>query len=329
MPRPRRLPSDRGNARLKFLDRYVGIPVVAALGAWRRLRGRRAVPTDWRSIGLLKTAGIGDTVLLSGVINDVRAARPDARIVLFVGGTNAGFARLLRGYDELVVLPVRRPDRAIALLRARRLDILVDFGAWPRLDALFSALSGARATVGLRTPGQHRHFAHDVVIDHGSDHEVRNYRRLVRAVGVESSSPPAITAPDPMSAPARRADDYVVFHLWPGGANFDERSWPTVHWADLARAINASGYEVVLTGGPTDVASVDALVDARWGPLGPYTRCVASPMVPDGYLNLGFEQNRRYARCMEEITVAAVLEAFRDVVAQRLGDSGRGGESRA
>ena len=66
MSQPAQLQQDRGNARLKFLDRYAGIPVIAALGARRRLMGRRPVPADWKTIGLVKTVGIGDTVLLSG-----------------------------------------------------------------------------------------------------------------------------------------------------------------------------------------------------------------------------------------------------------------------
>ena len=50
------------------------------------------------------------------------------------------------------------------------------------------------------------------------------------------------------------ADQYVVLHLWPGGANFEERSWPVDRWRAVAEALNARGYDVVLTGGPGDVA---------------------------------------------------------------------------
>jgi ADP-heptose:LPS heptosyltransferase len=361
------LQEDRGNPRLKFLDRYAGIPVIELLGAQRRLRGRRAVPEDWRTIGLVKTVGIGDIVLLSGVIRDIRAARPDARIVLFVSANNAGFAKLLDDVDRVITVPVRDLTRAVRLVRAEQCDVVVDFGAWPRFESLLTALSGARSTIGMRTPGQHRHSAYDVVVDHDTGHEIDNYRRLVAPLGVVSTSNPSLAnraGARPLAAP------YAVLHLWPGGANFAERSWPVERWRTVAQALNDRGFDAVLTGGSGDVAPTDALAAEwskagirvrttagtspeqtlvwlrhasgvisvntgvmhlgaalgvpivalngptsarRWGPLGAPCRCIASPMVPDGYLNLGWERDERYQDCMQAITVEAVLSAWDDL----------------
>jgi ADP-heptose:LPS heptosyltransferase len=362
---------DRGNARLKFLDRYVGIPAVEALGGLRTVRGRRRLPASWRRIGLLKTAGIGDTVLLSGVIADVRAARPDAEIILFVTANNAGFAALLDDVDEMVVLPVRQVPTAIKAVRARGCEVMVDFGAWPRLDALLSASSGAACTVGMRTRGQHRHTAYDVIVDHGSGHELDNFRNLVERVGIPTRHEPRIERGAEGSAPLD--SPYTVFHLWPGGSNYDERSWSRDRWSALARSLSEGGTEIVLTGGPEDAdasavlaqswrdrgiparsvagippedtvawlrhalgvvsvntgvmhlaAAVGAPVVAlngptssrRWGPIGVHTRCVVSPMVPEGYLDLGFERDDRYRDCMQAITVDAVLAAWDDLMVE-------------
>jgi ADP-heptose:LPS heptosyltransferase len=364
------LQQDRGNPRLKFLDRYAGIPVIQALGLRRRVAGRRAVPDDWRTIGLIKTVGIGDIVLLSAVIHDLRAARPDARIVLFVSANNLGFARLLDEVDAVVPVPVRNVAEAVRTVRAEHCDVVVDFGAWPRFESLLTVLSGARATVGMRTPGQHRDAAYDVVVEHGTGHEIENYRRLIGAVGVTSESDPSFPAGD---APRPLAAPYVVLHLWPGGANFAERSWANDRWRDLARAINDRGYDVVLTGGGGDVEPTAALVASwqaddirahsaaggtpqdtitwlrhavglvsvntgvmhlgaalgvpvvvlngptsgrRWGPRGAPSRAVASPMVPEGYLNLGWERDDRYRDCMAAITVDAVVSAWDDLMTE-------------
>ena len=54
----------------------------------------------------------------------------------------------------------------------------------------------------------------------------------------------------------------------------------------------------------------------RWQPIGRYTRCVASPMVPDGYLDLGFEHDDRYRDCMRAITVEMVTAAWDDLRAE-------------
>lgn len=367
----RQLQQDRGNARLKFLDRYVGIPVVQAVGLWHRMRGRRVVPSRLNTIGLMKTAGIGDTVLLTGVIHDVRVARADARIVLFVSASNAGFGALIDDVDAVVVLPVRNIARAVRVFRAEQCDLVIDFGAWPRFDALLTALSGAACTVGMRSEGQHRDAAYDIVVEHTSAHEIQNYRALSEAAGIPSKSRPRFTRG--ASADAWDGPPFVVLHLWPGGANFEERSWPVERWRELAQELNDRGYDVVLSGGPGDVPASAAIVDAwqadgirvrsaagitpeqtlgllrqaagvvsvntgvmhvaaavgapvvaingptsgaRWGPVGQYTRCVASPMVPDGYLDLGWERDDRYRDCMKVITLSTVLGAFDDLMAE-------------
>ena len=347
----------------------MGIPVVVVLGFLRRLRGSRPVPANWKSIGLLLTSGIGDTVVATGVLRDLREAYPSARIVLFVTANNASFARMVPTPDAIVELPVRQVWRAVSAVRAEAVDVLVDLSAWRRFDAVLAALSGARVVIGLRTPGQHRHFAYDVVVDHGRDHEIENDRRLVREIGLRSEGEPEVPLPDGAHAPIDQP--YVVFHLWPGGANFEERSWPIDSWHQLAKDVSARGYDIVLTGGPGDVPVADELVrtwseagvrvhsaaggswpesltwlgfaagvisvntgvmhvgaalgtptitlngptsGTRWGPRGPFTRSVASPMVPDGYLNLGFEQDDRYRECMNAITVAMVLDAWDDLM---------------
>jgi ADP-heptose:LPS heptosyltransferase len=368
------LHSDRGNPRLKFLDRYAGIPVVAALALRRRALGRREVPSEWGTIGLFVTAGIGDAVLLTGVLHDLRVARPDARIVLFVTANNASFARLVDGPDKVVELPVRQLWSAVRQIRAEHCDVIIDFGAWRRFDAVLTALSDAQVIIGLRTAGQYRHYAFDVVVDHHRDHEIDNDRRLIATVGVESKSLPSI--PFDESAPSPQEMPYAVLHLWPGGANYEERSWPADRWLELARELNARGLDAVLTGGPEDVDATEALCASwrdegvrarsvagtswaetilwlrhargvvsvntgvmhvaaalevptialngptscrRWGPVGVHTRCVASPLIPDGYLNLGFERNEHYRDAMLGITVGMVVGAWEELSVEAAG----------
>jgi ADP-heptose:LPS heptosyltransferase len=380
MARSAQLQADRGNPRLKFLDRYVGIPLVAALGLARRFRGRRPVPDGWRSVGLLVTSGIGDTVVATGVMRDLRAARPGARIVLFVTANNASFAKTLTLPDEVVELPVRHVPTAVRMVRERDLDVVVDLASWRRYDAVLAFLSGARSTVGRRTPGQHRDAAYDVAVDHHRDHELDNDRRLVAALGLDADelvSVPLLTLPEGATRPCDAP--YVVFHLWPGGANFAPRSWPVERWEALGAAMHDRGLEVVLTGGPGDVDVNDRLARrwrsagvptrsvaggdwddtfrwlgfatgvvsvntgimhvaaalgaptlalngptsaSRWAPLGPFTRCVSSPIVPDGYLDLGFESDSRYVDAMRAITVDSVLVAWDELRADA-GKTGR------
>lgn len=52
-------------------------------------------------------------------------------------------------------------------------------------------------------------------------------------------------------------------------------------------------------------------------------RAVCSPEVPDGYLDLGWERDPRHARCMESITVEAVLAAWDDLDAEVAAEDAR------
>ena len=60
---------------------------------------------------------------------------------------NAPVADLIDGIPA-VQLSLTNPARSIRLLRERHLDVLLDFGAWPRINAIYAALSGA-ITSGL------------------------------------------------------------------------------------------------------------------------------------------------------------------------------------
>ena len=191
----------QGSPALHFLDRYVGIPAAVILG---RARRKRDLPAEIRTLGLLRTAAIGDTVLLSGPIADLRAAFPEAFMVLFAGPGNVEMARLVDGIDCVVEVPNANPAAALRRVRSTPVDILLDFGQWPRFDALLARLSGGSFTAGFQTPGQHRHYGYDVAVEHSTEvHEIENFRRLVGALGVPTGHPPRLTAPSPGASPSQ------------------------------------------------------------------------------------------------------------------------------
>lgn len=250
----------RGNRVLRTLDRYIGIPLVAALG----LRSRRSLPdlSAVRRLGLMKSVAIGDMVLLSGVIADVRAHAPRATIVIVSGEDNSAIADLIAAPgDERIVISPNYPIESVRRLRAARLDGLLDFGAWPRFDAVLSAMSGAGFTAGFATSGQFRHRAYDHAVEYlGDVHEVENNRRLARIIGVSSTSLPSIpAAPAIENAPPR---PYVVFQPWAGGFRHELREWSVESWCDLARRLRGRGWTIVVAGSQADAEASRALCAA-------------------------------------------------------------------
>ena len=262
----------RGRRRLKLLDRYIGIPVVVLLGVLlalhrhfgRRFGRKRAVISDPRRplIGILATGAIGDTVIASGMIRDLRAAHPEARILIFTTASNASVADMIPAIDEHVPLRILRPWNAVATLRSQPLDWLIDIGPWPRINALLAGLSRSAATVGFKTPGQHRHYVYDHVVPLRYDrHQLANYGALLQPLAVPAGHAPAVVFDEVVSALVA-PQPYAVFHAWPGGYKAELKQWPAVRWVELARRVHALGLSIVLTGGDDDVEDTAELATA-------------------------------------------------------------------
>jgi ADP-heptose:LPS heptosyltransferase len=251
----------RGSHILRNLDKYVGVPLVFCLGMIRR---RRQFPETIRRIALLNTAAIGDTILMSAPLADIRAAYRNAEICLLVGPSNYDAACLLSAADSVVKLPVFDPLSAILQVRKLKLDLLLDFGPWARLNAILAALSQAKFSAGFRTSGQHRHYSYDLAVDHlGDAHELENYRRLVSELDLACRYRPRIDVEQILSSQDHKmVNPYLVFHLWPGGTGSKLKQWPLERWVKLAEHFVDSGYRIVLTGGPSQNSANRAVIDA-------------------------------------------------------------------
>lgn len=249
----------RGSSRARLLDRYLGIPLVFLAGKCRR---KRAIPRRPQKIGLLNTAALGDTILMSGPLADLRATYPHAQIVFLSGPSNYEAACLLDGADEVIELPVFRPLAAIRTVRELNFDLFVDFGPWCRLNAIIAICSGAEFIAGFRTSAQARHFGYDLVVDHSEHaHELENHRGLVRALGILPVHPPRLRCEQLESQKvydlSRR---FAVFHLWPGGSAAKLKEWAVGRWIALAEDFAADRYDVAFTGAASQRALNDSVI---------------------------------------------------------------------
>jgi ADP-heptose:LPS heptosyltransferase len=246
----------RAGRTLKALDRYLGTFALLALAAARR---RRRFPVGWRRLAILKTAAIGDTLLLSPVLADLRGAHPDREIRVFLGPSNAAMATYLGGLPS-EVLPIGDPLGSLRRLRAFHPDVVVDFEPWARINAMLAALSGAWCA-GFATPGQPRHFAFDRAVPHARGcHEIWNYRRLAGTLGIASRSLPRLRVEE--ANPVEPGPPYAVLHAWSGGFMGERKEWPAERWVELARRLRGRGLRVALTGAGADVERSRRLAEA-------------------------------------------------------------------
>jgi ADP-heptose:LPS heptosyltransferase len=249
----------RGDRGARLLDRYVGIPLVFLAGLYRR---KRPIPAHPHRIGLLNTAAIGDTVLMSGPLADLRTNYPRAEIVFLSGPSNYEAASLLKGTDIVIKVPVFNPLAAIRAVREQKIDLFLDFGPWCRVNAIIAIFSGADFIAGFRTSAQGRHFGYDLVVDHSEDaHEFENQRGLIRALGIIPQHAPSLPCEHPESENVRDFfGRFAVFHLWPGGSAAGLKQWPVGRWVALAEDLAADQYDVVFTGASHQRPLNDAVI---------------------------------------------------------------------
>lgn len=261
---------DRGNRLLRTLDQGLGPWLLRTIAVLRPFlaRGRRK-PNAPQVIGVIKAAALGDTILLSAILSDLKAAWPDSKLVLFVGSTNAGLARNFSGVDEVVELPLRKPWAAVAKLRAAHCDWMIDADTWPRISALWAVLGGARWVIGFRTAGQKRHYAFDQFIDHDPGiHEIANYRNLLRALDVKVGAPPQnprrwvgtdVAADYTMMR--TRFPHVAVLHFWPGGTQSVMKEWPFASWIQfMERLARDPKWMFVLSGAKNDLPRIEEFI---------------------------------------------------------------------
>jgi ADP-heptose:LPS heptosyltransferase len=248
----------RGSGLRRKLDFLFGVPLLWCLGILRRFR-RPHIDTGLGPVGFIRTAAIGDTVLLAAILHDARRRWPKRRLLVFLGESNVGLGALLESSCEIVSIYVNDPIASLRILRKHALEVALDFGPWPRLDALLTCCSGAKIVGGFATPGQCRHYAFDLIANHRADvHELENYRAMARAIGIESQTLPTL-APPAVAVPEEFRQRWVALHPWPGGFRSELREWTDDAWIEVADYLAQNGFAIAITGGPGDRPRVQAL----------------------------------------------------------------------
>lgn len=251
----------RGNGLAKSIDRIVGIPGLALAGLFSR---QKVTPNTLESIAVISLGCIGDTLLLDGPLRDLRKAHPECKVTFFASHSNSATAAMLETVDKVVTLPLSRPWTAFGLLRAKTFDACVDAGQWARISALFARAIRADIRIGFSTPGQHRHCAFDVSVPHlDTRHEIDNYRKLFKPLGIEGNAVPTVASSTGTALP----EPYVIFHMIPSGTKSHMKEWPEDRWQALATHFSGLGMNVLYSGSPADIPRIEKHVQQIGNPL--------------------------------------------------------------
>lgn len=249
--------SARASQLHRRLDFWLGVPAIAAAGILRR---HRQLPSSPQRIGFLSPTAIGDLILDTGLLRHVAQRYPGAELHIFHGRNNREAIALLPVPVVAHLCDFQSFRRTLLEIRHSRLDMLVDLTPWPRLTALYAALSGT-ATVGFNSLGQYRHFAFDIAVPHmRARHEVENLKAMAHVFGecpiYEVRISDAGTLPE-LPVDWRRL---VLCHAAPGGSRSQWKRWPNPFWVELIRALVSDGHLVGLTGTDSDQPVVNAIL---------------------------------------------------------------------
>lgn len=217
------------------------------------------LPTGVRRVLVVCPTWIGDTVMATGPLRRLRAARPDAQLV---GLVRPGFDALLDGsaiFDELVVATNRGAFGPVVLgrrLRALGPDaalLLPNSFRW----ALTARLGRIPRRVGFARDGRGPLLTHPVAMPAERPlAAVAQYARVIgAALGEEVAvAPPRLAVTGAQSAAAERLmhDAPPPRAVLNPGANRPAKRWPADRFAALAAGLAARGMSVAVTGGPAE-----------------------------------------------------------------------------
>lgn len=234
---------------------------------------------DIRRILIMKWSAMGDIVIASALMEDIRRAFPKAELHL---NTLPPWDRLLFADDprfsEVFAIPMRNKGRRfrnvltwLRKVRAGRYDLVVDLQSTDHSRILMSLLYLSGAGIPWRL-GNHARFPYNLAPGPQPDpvHALEHQRASLRAAGIATDTPrPVLAINDQHRHRARQlrqqaaitAGEYAVFMPGCQAAGWLKR-WGAERYAALARLLAEAGVtHSVLIGGPDEMEECQRIAD--------------------------------------------------------------------
>lgn len=221
-------------------------------------------PQTPERILLIQFRRLGDVILASGILEDLRRAFPNARLDVLTSSLSAQLLRHHPLIDELLTYDRAHPVREIRRIRARSYDWVID-GQGSPTTARLSWLSGARVRVGWGVRIWRRMYTH-VVPRKGlaTVYVVRERQRFLEQLGVPLGAPRTrlavldeerAAADDALrAAGVKEGVPRVAIVL---SVSEPIREWPAERFAELARRLTAEDVAPVLLENPDDASKLE------------------------------------------------------------------------
>ena len=281
----------------RWLDRWAGIPLCAAVSAFDALRSRFRPASDEatapRAIVVILLSEMGSLVLAHEMFARLKTRYPNAELHALLFGKNREILDLMQVIapanvhtvdDKSLTGLLRSLWKVLADLRRAKVDVAIDCELFSRISSLLSFASGASVRVGF-----HRHTQEGLyrgshinrpVPYNPYQHISAQFLTLARAIDsttvpksklpvmVQTKAPPhvALNAALIGGIEARLAADFPAIAgkplvlVYPGGGILPIRAWPLASYTALCNGLVADGCAVAVIGLKEDQALAHELV---------------------------------------------------------------------
>ncbi|HFQ80461.1 MAG TPA: glycosyltransferase family 9 protein [Desulfobacterales bacterium] len=214
------------------------------------------------SILIIRPGGIGDALLLSPAIKEIKRCYPNVFLTILAEKRNAGAFSLIPEIDELW-----QYDSITQMWAAIRSapHIVIDTEQWYRLSAVVARLTGAGRLIGFATNERGRLFTDPIPYNH-QDYEINSFLNLLIPLKIQLPTEltiPFLTVPSSAQQEACRLlmplGNRQLVTLFPG-ASIAPRRWGVEKFHQLAGAINGRNFDVVVIGDKNDLKAGKRIV---------------------------------------------------------------------
>ena len=281
----------------RFIDRWAGIPLCAAVSCFdalrRRLKPAPATDRAPRAIVVILLSEMGSLVLANDMFARLKTRYPDAPLHALLFRKNREILDLMRVMipanvhtvdDRSLSALLASLYQAIKALRRANVDVAIDCELFSRISSLLSYASGAAVRVGF-----HRHTQEGLyrgshinrpVPYNPYQHISAQFLTLARAIdstAVPKSKLAVMASPKPpphvqldgalvQGINARLAQDFPAIAgkplvlVYPGGGILPIHAWPLASYTALCEGLVADGCAVAVIGLKDDQALARQLV---------------------------------------------------------------------
>ena len=218
---------------------------------------------NYSSICILRLSAIGDVCHAVSAVQAIQKAHPNAKITWVMGKVEAMLLADLSGV-ELVIFDKKEGKAALKKLKntfkGKQFDVLLNMQVALRAGFVARCIP-AKVKLGFdwaRSKELHSLFINKRIAPQKEAHVLEGFKGFAKAISVNDYEPSwqmPYTREDEFKADELLGQDYLANKLFviSPAASKAQRNWLPERYAALAEHARAQGFNVALTGGPTEL----------------------------------------------------------------------------